>query len=84
MKISQVAKETLKKGGVVIIWCVDCGQSEKPSICFNITNDKSALGIRIQSFKLKGEIIVKENRDFSTSTRAAAKQKTKLQLCFQD
>ena len=35
MKIWQVAKETLKKGGVIIIWCVDCGQSEKPSICFN-------------------------------------------------
>ena len=59
MKISQVAKETLKKGGVVIICCIDCSQSEKSSICFNITNDKSALRIRIRSFKLKGEIIVK-------------------------
>ena len=57
MKISQVAKETLKKGGVVIIRCVDCGQSEKPSICFIITNDKSALRIRIRSFKLKGKIM---------------------------
>ena len=33
MKISQVAKETLKKGGIVIIWCVNCSQSEKPFIC---------------------------------------------------
>ena len=74
MKILQVAKETLKKGGFVIIRCVDCGQSKKPSICFDITNDKSALGIRIRSFKLKGEIIVKENCDSSTGARAAAKQ----------
>ena len=74
MKISQVAKETLKKGGVVNIWCVDCSQSEKSSICFNITNDNSALRIRIRSFKLKGEIIVKENCDSSTGASTAAKQ----------
>ena len=57
MKISQVAKETLKKGGIVIIWCVNCSQSEKPFICFNITNNKSAFRIRIRSLKLKGEIV---------------------------
>ena len=56
MKISQMAKETLKKGGVVIIWCVDCSQSENSFVCFDSTNNKSALWIRTRSFKLKGEI----------------------------
>ena len=45
MKILHVAKETLKKVWVVIVWCVDCDQSEKLIICFDITNNKSALGI---------------------------------------
>ena len=75
MKISQVAKEALENGGVVIIWCVDCSQSEKPFICFDITSDISArFGVWIRSFKLKGEVIVKENCDSSTGASAAAKQ----------
>jgi len=45
-KILQVAKET-QKSWVVIIWYIDFGQSEKPFICFAITNNKSALGIQI-------------------------------------
>ena len=73
MKISQVAKETLKKSEIVIIWCVNCSQSEKPFICFNITNNKSAFRIRIRSLKLKGEIIVKENCDSSTGARKLKK-----------
>ena len=42
--------------------------------------NKSARGIWIQSFKLKGEIIVKENCDSPTGARAAAKQKVIAQF----
>ena len=55
-----MAKETLKKGG-----CASCSKSEKPFICFNLPNNKSAFSIRIRSLKVKGEIVKDPNVSIS-------------------